>query len=82
MKNLLLIVALLTTIGLSNQANAGVNVSVGIGVGGYPYYSPYYGPPGAYYGPYGPLVYIGPGYYPWYHGYWHGGYCYRRGYHR
>jgi len=85
MKKFLLMIALLGILGFSSQANAGVHVSVGIGVGGGyyggPYYGyPYYGYPAAYYYG-GPAVYYGPGYYPWYRGYWGGGY-YRGGYNR
>ena len=65
------VVALVGLMGLAFQATTQAGVVVGVGVGP----GPYYGPPGAYYygGP-GPTVYVGPGYYPWYNGYWGGGY--------
>jgi len=83
MKKFLLMLAFLAVAGVATQANAGVHV--GIGFGGGPYYGGYYAPAPGYYGggyyppayydyDYGPAVYVGPGYYPWYHGYWHGGY--------
>lgn len=72
MKKIIPIIALLGILGCSSMANAGVRVGVGIGFGGY------YGGPYPYGCPYGcvpgPTVYFGPGYYPWHHGYWHGGY--------
>jgi len=87
MKKIIPIIALLGVLGCSSLANAGVHVGVGIGVGGfyagpYPYDTyPYYGYyPDSYYYDAGPVVYIGPGYYPWYHGYWHGGYVHHGGY--
>jgi len=87
MKKLILILAAVGMLGFAAQpAKAGVHVGIGIGIpayyGGYPY--PYYGygayPYGyPYYGPYPAYgVYFGPGYYPWYHGYWHGGYYHHR----
>jgi hypothetical protein len=78
MKKIIPIIALLGVLGCVSQANAGVRVGIGVGVpvpgfyaGPYPYGDYYYGDP-YYYA--GPTVYFGPGYYPWYHGYWHGGY--------
>jgi hypothetical protein len=75
MKKIIPIIALLGVLGCSSMANAGVRVAIGIGVGscyGGPY--PYGCSPGA-------VVYVGPGYYGWHHGYRHGGYVHRGYYH-
>jgi hypothetical protein len=81
---------LLTLIGLSaivaglmtSPAQAGIHIALGFGGYYSPVPAPYpYGP--AYYeGYFGPeVVYYGPGYYPWFHGYWRGGYHHRWYYH-
>lgn len=68
MKKILLIGAMVGMLGFGSQANAGLHISVGVG-------GPFYGPSPYYYGCPGPTVYYyGPGYYPWFNGYWHGGY--------
>jgi hypothetical protein len=91
MKKFLLMLAFLAIAGVATQANAGVHVAIGFGGG--PYYGGYYAPAPGYYGGYypsypyydyydnGPAIYVGPGYYPWYNGYWYGGYHHFHHYH-